>query len=162
MGSDLTKPDYMVPLTLRGGLQKQCYAILQDTILLFVDTPEASVRFNISSDRGVQDFLLVLKLERYVVVEMLAPSTVEGLPSEAIGHLEHALSSLEEARKRIFTDLSAGHALTALRNALDHLCQALIPLKLAYKDESTSSKSHKTCKLSEEGLEELCKGRGGL
>ena len=119
--------------------------------LLLVDTTvynELETLIVIDGPRWVKDFLPALGLGNYILLELPLPK-LPSAPEEALQHFVNAIKSLERAKEAVYETLDIGPPLTALRNALIEVCNALKPLGLATETQNRG------CTLVEEKLIEL-------
>jgi len=120
-------------------VEPQVYSELESAII--VDGP-----------RWVSDFLPVLGLGNYVLLEIPLPKP-PAVSDEALQHFINVVKSLKRAREALYETLDVGPSLTALRNSLLEFCEVLKSLGLA-----SVSGQDRGCEINKEKLKELFQG----
>lgn len=77
---------------------------------------EVETATTIDESKWVNDFLPVLGLGTYMIIELPLPGIPE-LPKEALNHFVFVINSLHDARRVLYQTLIIGPPLIALRNA---------------------------------------------
>ncbi|WP_062662417.1 hypothetical protein [Aeropyrum camini] len=106
---------------------------------------EETITITIDGYRWVKEFLSTFLLAEYDVVELPIPKLNEA-NQIAQEHLRRSIEALRTARTAIYETLMIGPAFTALRNAINELCEGLIPLGLAERVSTVG------CKFSEDAI----------
>ncbi|MEM4970110.1 MAG: hypothetical protein QXE01_02530 [Sulfolobales archaeon] len=135
----------------RLGLPADAVMLKAGEHLLSVESSEFETQITIEGPRWIKDFLPVLGLGSYILLELPIPKPPL-ISDEALQHFSNAIESLKKAREAIYETLDIGPPLTALRNALIEVCEALKPLGIA------SETQDRGCTLVDDKLVELFQG----
>jgi len=121
--------------------------------LLYVEPQvyeELETNIVIDGPQWIRDFLSVLGLGNYVLLEIPLPRA-PSISDKALQYFTNTIELLRRTKEILHETLNAGSSLTALRNALNQFCEALKSLDLAVSRDGG-------CEIDYERLVELFQG----